>query len=246
MRTATGGDIDAKRIVALVICLALGVCFWNYPFLLPLKLLVVAMHESGHATAALLGGGRVQEIVIASDQSGHCISMAEASFFTQVLTYSGGYVGSAIAGALLILFTYRFKLQRFILFAMAGWLFVVGIVYAGDWFTRGFCLGMAAVIGLLAKFLPLAAVEVLNLFLAAFTALYALFDLRDDLWHWNVEGSDAALLSKITWIPAPIWAALWSAASIAVLGIAIWWSVRKGKGATAPKLPPLPMKPRSN
>ncbi|MFL5318310.1 MAG: M50 family metallopeptidase [Myxococcaceae bacterium] len=242
MQTATGATLDAKRIVALTACIAVGVLFWNQPFLVPLKLLVVAMHESGHAVASLISGGSVKEIVISADQSGHCLSMERASFFTQVLTYSGGYVGSAIAGALLILLTFRFKAQKAVLYAMAIWLLVVGVIYAGNGFTRIFCLGSAVVIGLLARVLPKGVTEVVNLFLGAFTALYALFDLRDDLWHWDSRQSDAALLANITYIPALIWAVLWSAASVAVLGLSLWWSLRKGRSGSALSMPPLALR----
>src|SRR4051794_23848130 len=126
MQTATGATLDAKRILAMAGCVALAVFFWNQPFLLPLKLLVVAMHESGHALASFITGGSVKEIVISADQSGHCLTMDQASFLTRVLTYSGGYVGSAIAGALLILLTFRFRAHRAVLYAMALWLLVLG------------------------------------------------------------------------------------------------------------------------
>src|SRR6185436_14172485 len=106
------------------------------------------------------------------------------------------------------------------------WLAVMGVLYARDAFTLAFCLGTAVVLGLAAKFLPEGAVEVVNLFLAAFTALYALFDFRSDLWDSRVRGiSDAALLAQQTWVPAIIWAVLWTLMGVALLGWAAYKSM---------------------
>ena len=64
--------------------------------------------------------------------------------------------------------------------------------------------------------------------LAVFTGLYALFDLRDDLWRSSVRvSSDAALLAAQTHVPALVWAALWSLISVAVLLGAALISLRR-------------------
>lgn len=239
MKTATGADIDAKKLLALGVCLAIGVVFWDQPWLLPLKLLVVAFHESGHAIASLIAGGKVEELVVSANQAGHCISATDGAFISRVLVYSGGYVGSAAMGALLILLTFRFKAQRAVLYVLSAWLLIVTVLWAGDGFTRLFCLGAALTLMLAAKFLPVGAVPFFNLFLAAFTALYAVFDLRSDLWHWDTRGTDASLLAEITWIPAPVWAGLWTLTSLLILALSIWWAVKKGRTATPMSMPPL-------
>ena len=83
----------------------------------------------------------------------------------------------------------------------------MAIFVGGSAFTVGFCLGMAVVLGAAARWLPLLGVRLLVLFLATFTGLYALFDLRDDLWNSAVRAqSDAALLAARTPIPAFVWA----------------------------------------
>jgi hypothetical protein len=194
----------------------------------PLKLLVVMMHESGHAIATWLVGGEVDSVTIALDQSGQCLSRLPDSFFGKLMVYSAGYVGSAVAGALLLLFTFRFRARRWILGAACVWLAVFGLIYAGDLFTRVFCLGTAALVGLGARYLPEGAVDGVNLFLAAFSGLYVVFDLRDDLWDHSVRAySDAALLSQVTLVPALFSALVWSVFSLAVLGGAAWVSLRR-------------------
>ena len=64
--------------------------------------------------------------------------------------------------------------------------------------------------------------------IAVFTGLYALFDLRDDLWLPGGGVSDAALLAAQTHVPAVLWSLLWSAVSVAVLVLAGSIALRRG------------------
>lgn len=229
MQTASGAKLDAGRVALLLLFLGVGWYFWDFPALRPLKLLVVMMHESGHALAALLVGGSVDAITLRVNESGECLSRLPPGVFRKIFVFSAGYLGSAVMGAVLLLATFRFQLRRWVLGAACVWLGVMGVLYAADSFTLAFCLGTAAVLGLAAKFLPAGAVDIVNLFLAAFTALYALFDFRDDLWNSAVRsGSDAALLAAHTWVPAIVWAALWTLLGIALLGWAAYKSMHGG------------------
>lgn len=227
MKTRSGASLDARRIVPLLLCLVVGVWFWDSPVFKPLKLLVVMMHESGHALATLLVGGSVDHISIRADQSGQCLSLMPPGIFGQIFVYSAGYVGSAVAGAGLLLATLRFNGRRWILAATCVWLAVMGLVYARDAFTLLFCFVTAVAMGAGAKWLPAGAVDVVNLFIAAFSGLYVVFDLRDDLWDSAVRGqSDAALLSELTVVPSLVWAGVWTLLALAILGFAVWISVR--------------------
>ncbi|MGA9521423.1 MAG: M50 family metallopeptidase [Myxococcaceae bacterium] len=220
--------LDSRRLIALVAALAVGLIFWDSPALWPLKLLVVMMHESGHALGTLLVGGSVDHVVLNANESGACLSRVPNGLLAQVVVYSSGYVGSAVAGAALLLATFRFRLRRAVLVLTCVWLAVMGVVYAGNLFTLLFCLGTAALLAVCARLLSEGAVEVMNLFTAAFSALYVVFDLRDDLWDHRVRAvSDAALLADLTWVPAVVWAVLWSLFSLTILGAAAWSAVRR-------------------
>ncbi|WP_309889252.1 M50 family metallopeptidase [Archangium sp.] len=227
MQTSSGAKLDSGRVALLLLLLGVGWSFWDSPALWPLKLLVVMMHESGHALATLLTGGAVDRITLAANESGSCLSRLPSGMMAQVAVYSAGYLGSALTGAFLLLATFRFRLRRVVLGAACVWLAGMGVLYAGDSFTRAFCMGTALVLGLAAKYLPEGGVDMLNLLLATFTALYVAFDLRSDLWH-GAEGSvsDAALLANVTPVPSWAWAAIWSFASLALLGIFGRWALR--------------------
>lgn len=229
MQTTSGAQLDGKRVVALVAALAVGVVFWDSPVLWPLKLLVVMMHESGHALATLVVGGSVDAIAVTTNQGGETLSRLPPGALSRIFVYSAGYVGSAIAGGGMLLATFRFRLRRPVLVATALWIGATTLLWVRDLFTALFCAGMVALLMLVAKYLRAGAVEVLNLFVAAFSALYVVFDLRDDLWDRGVAGvSDAALLAAETSIPAIIWAAIWTVFSLTILAFAVWASVQRG------------------
>ena len=211
--------LDVGRVLLLLAFVAVGLLFWDSPLLTPVKLLVVMGHESGHAAATLLAGGQVQRVVLSADQSGACLSALPPGAWRTILVYSAGYVGSAVAGAVLLLLAFRFRLARGVLAAYAVWLAAVALLVAGSFFTLAFCLGMAALLGAAARWLPLLGVRLVVLFLATFTGLYAVFDLRDDLWNTAARAqSDAALLAAHTHVPALVWAGLWTVLSIVILG----------------------------
>jgi hypothetical protein len=108
------------------------------------------------------------------------------------------------------------------------WLGAITLLYARDPFTIGFCMGMAALFGLSARFLPPNAVSAVNLFIASFTALYSVMDLKSDLWSSEVRArSDAAILASTTGIPAVFWAFVWSALSLAIVGYGAYLALKR-------------------
>lgn len=210
--------IHPARAALLVGLLSAGALFWSSPVVYPFKLLAVMGHETGHAVAALLVGGAVDRVSLKADESGQCLSRIPNGFIAKVVVYSAGYVGSALIAVLLLVLTYRFNARRLMLGLALGWLGIMGLFYARDAFTLAFCVVVGGLFGAGARWLPAGAVGALNLFIAAFTALYSVMDLKDDLWNGAVRAqSDAQLLADVTVVPAIVWAAAWTALSVAVL-----------------------------
>lgn len=211
-------ELHPGRLALLVGLVVAGAFFWDWPFLLPFKLLAVMGHETGHALAALLVGGSVDRVTVALNEGGECLSRIPDGFFARVLLSSAGYVGSALFSVALLVLTFRFNARRFMLALACAWLALMGVFYARDAFTLAFALGMSLLFGLGARFLPAGLVAGLNTFIASFTALYAVMDLKDDLWNSQVRAmSDAQILADSTYVPALVWAALWTVTSVAVL-----------------------------
>jgi hypothetical protein len=226
------GDVHPMRLAVFVVILGVSLFFWESAVLAPFKLLSVMGHETGHAVAAKLVGGAVNRVTVRPNESGECLSAIPPSFMAKVAVYSAGYVGSAIIAVVLLALTFRFNARRGVLRAAAVWLAVMAFLFGRDLFTLGFCLGMSALFVAAARWLPEELVAPLNLFLASFTALYAVMDVRDDLWSHQVRSlSDAQLLADVTQIPAVVWALCWTLVSAAIVFAGALFALRGPKGS---------------
>jgi hypothetical protein len=210
--------LDGKLLLALLASAVAGVLFWNSWPIYPFKLLVVLMHESGHAAATLLIGGSVEQIRVAADQSGVTYSRYSPSLINQVIVSSAGYVGSTVSGCVMLWIAARSKEGRWPLVALAAWCALVTVLYVRDGFTLVFVGGCALGLGLLARFGPSFLRRAVLVFIAAFSCCYALYDIRDDLFHFASSGaSDADALAKATFIPAIVWGVGWGLLSIVLV-----------------------------
>jgi len=209
---------DGKLLFAFVAAAALGVFFWNTWPLYPFKLLVVLMHESSHAAAALLMGGSVDRIRVAPDESGVTFMHYAPSLVRTVIISSAGYVGSTVSGCVLLVAAARSKEGRWPLVALTAWCTLVAVLWVRDGFTLMFVGGCALVLFLLARFGPSLLRRSVLVFLAAFSCCYALYDIRDDLLHLTSSGgSDADALARATFIPAIVWGVAWGLLSVLLL-----------------------------
>ncbi|HTO95732.1 MAG TPA: M50 family metallopeptidase [Myxococcales bacterium] len=211
--------LDGKLLLALAGAAVAGILFWNTWPLYPFKLLVVLMHESGHAAATLLMGGSVDSIRVSPDQGGLTLSRIPPSLLREIVIASAGYLGSAVSACVLLWLAARSREGRWPLVALAAWCALVAALYVRDGFTLMFVGGCAFALGILARYGPALLRRAVLVFLAAFSACYALYDIRDDLLHlrsWS-GGTDADALAKLTFIPAIVWAVVWGALSLALV-----------------------------
>ncbi|MFN7144243.1 MAG: M50 family metallopeptidase, partial [Myxococcota bacterium] len=65
-------------VAGVLLAVVLGV--YAAPLVYPLRLLTVLLHEGGHAVATVLTGGRVVEIVVNAEESGHTLSSGGIHF----------------------------------------------------------------------------------------------------------------------------------------------------------------------
>ena len=214
-------QFEGRLLVALAAAAAAGVLFWNTWPLYPFKLLVVLMHESGHAAATLLVGGSVQSIRVSPDQGGLTVSLFPPSLLREIVISSAGYVGSAVSACVLLYLAARSKEGRWPLIALAAWCGLVAALYVRDFFTLAFTGGCAVALLLLARYGAAWLRRGVLVFLAAFSSCYALYDIRDDLFHlrsWS-GATDADALARVTLVPAIVWGVAWAALS---LGLVLW------------------------
>jgi Peptidase M50B-like len=217
-----------KTTALLIVALLISLFLWDTILLYPLRLLVVLVHESGHAAAAVLTGGKVLGIKIAANESG----LATTAGGSRFIILNAGYLTSALFGAVLLRLIGSQRSRKFVLEGLGVLLIIVGVIWVRDLFTWAFCGAISAVL----IFLGVKASEQVETFtvglIATTSSLYALFDIRSDVLSLgaiasNAGVSDAAKLAEMTGIPGIIWGGAWIALSAFAMYKALRGAIRK-------------------
>ena len=216
----------AKGVGWVVLLSLLVYVGWNTPFVFPLKIFVVFLHELSHGIAALLTGGSIVRIDLSPDEGGLCTTRGGWPF---VIT-SAGYLGSLLFGTLLLLAGGRGRpeAQRFVLGTTGAVVALATILWVRTPFGFAWGLGAGALLAAVAVWLP-AGAAVFSLRLVGVTScLYALWDIASDLILRSDPRSDASALARATGIPAIAWGLLWG-------GIGLWVTFRALRAAVRTK-----------
>lgn len=211
------------EIAGLVAIGLVAMAFWNTPWLWPFKILVVLFHELGHALAALATGGEVVSIELSPMEGGETLTRGGARFFV----LSAGYLGSLSFGVLWLFLARTPKVARFGVWALALVLIGCTLLWVRPLVSFGFgfsVLATGAAIAM-ARFAPAAASQWLLRALGVFSVLYALWDIRSDVFQRPGMASDATMLAEITFIPGPVWGAVWLLIGIGTLVALRKWIV---------------------
>src|SRR5438270_5996637 len=171
----TAHHLDAPLLVALAVSFVVGLVFWTTWPLWPFRLLVVLMHESGHAAATLLLGGSVDRIQVKPNEAGLTLGRMAPSLWRQIVVSSAGYVGSTVSGCVLLWIAARSRAARWPVFALAAWTCAVALLWVRDGFTLLFVAGCALALTLVGRFAPVLLRRALLVFLATFSVSYALY-----------------------------------------------------------------------
>lgn len=235
---------DNRMLLLLATLVTVGLWFVPYSdyLLYPLRLFVTFIHESGHAVAALLTGGSVESLHISPTGSG--VTWVRVAPIWAWISLSGGYVGAALFGALLLqtgrLTRWR-NAGRTTLYAAAFYILGVTVLWAhnpfnnpGNSFTGGgrapdffTMLAGCCLFFLLFALARLSSPRVAN-FLAAFLAvqcsLNALVDLRTLLFLTTNNGgdNDAVFMSQHYLLPPTFWALLWAGIAGVTIVLSLW------------------------
>ena len=195
------------EVAGLVVIGIVAMAFWNSPWLWPFKILVVLFHELGHALAALATGGEVLSIELSPMQGGLTTTRGGARFFV----ISAGYLGSMAFGVLWLFLARTPRVARFGVWALALVLIACTLLWVRPFLSFGFAFAFLAtgVALALARFAPPAASQWLLRALGVFSVLYALWDIRSDVFQRPGMTSDATMLAEITFIPGPVWGVIW-------------------------------------
>lgn len=210
----------------LIILLAILV-LWNTPVIKPLKIFTVFLHELGHALMAAVFGKGISAFNVNFNESGNVIAQTKG-WLGSFMVANGGYLGSVVF-ALLILYLKKTVFKKYILGTLAIILLGVSVKFSGLSFTLLFSICFAAFV----LVLYMAQNEKINdwvLDIIGVSAVaYAIYDTFVDTilvqinlffkvlngWYTKQPMTDAAVLAKLTHIPALVWGIIW-------LGIAVF------------------------
>lgn len=204
---------------ALLLAMGVTLVAWMIPLagqvLLPLQYLNTHLHEFCHAIVAICTGGQVEGISVFRDGSG--VTPVAGGWLLFVA--SAGYVGAAVGGAMVILFSRhepgaRLTLRILALLLLASMVLWVrhdawGVISGIFWIVA--LAGLSVLNG---KALLFAAQFIgVQQCLSSFQSLFTLLKISA-----VGEGqSDATLMANATHIPALIWTLLWCGLSLALV-----------------------------
>ncbi|MFK7940851.1 MAG: M50 family metallopeptidase [Roseovarius sp.] len=203
-----------QLIAILVVVFAL----WSTPVVLPLKILIVFLHELAHALMTLLTGGEVLEMSISAQQGGHVISRGGSRF----LILTAGYLGSLVIGVGLLLAALRTRADRVVVAVFGMVMLGVAVLYMRDFFALGFTLATGLALLAMSRYLPNDLNDMTLRIIGLSSLVYVPFDIFDDTIRRSGARSDAYMLAEEFGGPTMLWGGLW----LVLSGVVIVWCLR--------------------
>lgn len=249
---------DAKpQVILLIIATVITIVLWFIPFadylVYPIRLFVTFIHEASHALIAVLTGGSVQSLTIASDGSGVVYS-APSGWFGAMLTSSAGYLGTTVFGVMMLVLIRKsvsphkvlvgsgiFIGTMTVVFGILSPIFhflSLNVAFSSVIFTVGAGLLLAAGLLALGKFSSYRVANFSVAFLAIQCLLNSLSDLKTVFFiNAPLVGSDLANDAKnmadATGLPGVFWVFLWIVISVVMISVGMrFYAVAKNKNSS--------------
>ena len=158
--------------------------------LYPFELISTVFHEFGHALMTLLTGGSVATIEINPNESG--VTRFRGGF--RCLILPAGYLGSSLAGAVLLVLSFGEKSAKAAAVG-TGIVLLSTIYWSGTIFTAVSVIFMTAALVIVYVYLPKHLTKVI-LFMGVMGSLVSLLSIFSHLITNTIEGSDAVEFAK--------------------------------------------------
>ena len=192
---------------------ALVAALWNTPAILPLKILVVFLHELSHGLAAWATGGEVISFDLTPDQGGTAYTRGG----NRIAILTAGYLGSLLCGAALLLAGLNTRADRAITAALGLSLIAITLIYMRGLFPLAFGLATGAALLALAKYLPHEASDLVLRLIGLTSLIYVPLDIFSDTIARAHLRSDAAMLAEHLGGSTQFWGGLWLLISLATI-----------------------------
>lgn len=224
---------DWVKILGLL-SIAVGAgALWNSPYLMPVKVFVVFLHESSHALVALATGGEVKEMRVLLQESGVVQSLGGSPFWTLM----AGYLGSLVFGGIILVVSSRTGWAKALAILLGVGMVAVTVLYMSNGSGFLFGIGFGAALILVGAFLPKVVAEWTLRGLGLVSCLYAIYDITSDVLLNPNQESDAHLLAARTGFPPFLsethqtlfWGVLWMALALVGTWVILAMALRPGK-----------------
>lgn len=196
---------------------------WTTPAMIPLKILVVFLHELSHAATAIATGGDLISMSISLEQGGEAWTRGGSRF----LTLSAGYIGSLMIGLGLLLVALHTHLDRLVMGVFGLLMLVVTAIYMRD----GFAVVFGALSGVLmlamARFASIQINDLVLRVIGLTSMIYVPYDIFSDTIARSALQSDARMLAEEFGGATVMWGAIWLLISLGV----IYQALTRGLGA---------------
>ncbi len=202
------------QLIAIVV---LVFVFWNTLVVLPLKLLIVYLHELSHAIAIILTGGSVESLSVLPQQGGLVVGRGGNRF----ISLTAGYLGSLLLGMGLLVIALRTNADKAVLGAFGGVMVLVTLLYVRDPFAMAFCAGTGAVMLAVAWYLSRNLCDLILRVIGLTSMIYVPFDIFDDTIRRSGVRSDAHMLAEEFGGTTMMWGGLWLVLSLVMIGFGL-------------------------
>jgi len=184
---------------------------------LPLKILVVFLHEVSHGAAAALTGGEVISISLSPEQGGLTTTRGGSLFFI----LSAGYVGSLLIGVMVLVAALRTHLDRLLMGAFGMATLLITAFYIREVFPLVFGVATGVVMLAIARFLPRDINDLMLRIFGLSSMIYVPLDIFSDTIARSELRSDAYMLAENFFGATMLWGAIWLVISLAVIGLCL-------------------------
>lgn len=209
----------------LLVITALVFVLWQTPVMIPLKILVVFLHELSHALTTVLTGGEVVSLSISPHQGGLVMSRGGNRF----LTLTAGYLGSLLIGVSLLIFALRTHADRIMMSVFGIAVLIVAALYIRDLFALSFTIGTGIAMLGGARFLSHDINDLALRVIGLTSMIYVPYDIFSDTIARSALRSDARMLAEEFGGTTVMWGGLWLVISVAVIA----WCVLRGLGPSS-------------
>ena len=207
------------QLILIIMCVF---ALWQTPVMIPLKILVVFLHELAHALMTLLTGGSVISLSVSPQQGGLVVSAGGNRF----LTLTAGYLGSLVIGVAVLLVALRTRADRTVMGIFGVLMLVVAALYIRTLFALAFTIGTGFAMLAMARFLPRQVNDLALRVIGLTSMIYVPYDIFSDTIARSALRSDARMLAEEFGGTTMIWGAIWLVISLGV----IFWCLRRVLG----------------